>query len=103
MDFVRDQSVTCLYSGYSVTYKTFRCLFNKRTCLDLAGIEIIAPEEKMHFWTCANISRTDFDDRLISMINFSIVEKEYPRGEKGIKATVYLAEKQEVKYEGYSI
>ena len=93
MDFVRDQSVTWIHSSYPVTYKTFRCLFNKKTCPDLAGVEIIKPEEEMHSWACANISPTDVDDRLISMIDFSIVEKEYPRGEKGIKATVYLTEK----------
>ena len=78
---------------YPITYKTFRCLFNKNTCPDLAGVEIIAPEKEMHSWSYTNIGRVDIDDRLISMIDFSIAEKEYPRGEKGIKATVYLAEK----------
>lgn len=78
---------------YPVTYKTFRCLFNKKTCPDLYCVEIHIPEEQMCGLIYANKSPTDIDDRLISMIDFSIVEKEYPRREKGIKATVYLAEK----------
>ena len=89
MNLVRDPCIP--WKACPITYKTFRCLFNKRTCPDLAGVEIIAPEEKLPSLLYANISRTDIDDRLISMIDFSIVEKECPRGEKGIRATVYLA------------
>ena len=91
MDFIEDAGA--YRREYPTTYRTFRCLFNKNTCPDLAGVEIIAPEKETHSWSYTNIGRMDIDDRLISMIDFSIVEKEYPRGEKGIKATVYLAEK----------
>lgn len=91
MDFVGDASAYC--REHPITYKTFRCLFNKNTCPDLAGVEIIAPEKETHSWSYTNLGRIDIDDRLISMIDFSIVEKEYPHGAKGIKATVYLAEK----------
>jgi len=92
MDFVEDTGA--YRREYPITYKTFRCLFNKNTCPDLAGVEIIVPEKETHSWSCTNTGRmVDFDDRLISIIDFSIVEKEYPRGGNGIKATVYLAEK----------
>lgn len=91
MDFIEDAGA--YRRGYPITYKTFRCLFNKNTCPDLAGVEIIAPEKETHSWSYTNIGRIDIDDRLISMIDFSIVEREYPHGAKGIKATVYLTEK----------
>lgn len=91
MDFVEDTG--SYWREYPITYRTFRCLFNKNTCSDLASVEIIAPEKETHSWSCTNIGRIDIDDRLISMIDFSIVKKECPRGGKGIKATVYLAEK----------
>ena len=91
MDFIED--IGAYRREYPITYKTFRCLFNENTCPDLAGVEIIAPEKETHSWSYTNLGRIDIDDRLISMIDFSIVEKEYPHGEKGIKATVYLAEK----------
>lgn len=92
MDFVKD--VGAFWKKYPITYKTFRCLFNKDTCSDLYGVEVIVPEKETHYWSCTNIGRMSIDDRLISMIDFSIVEtQEYPRGEKRIKATVYLAEK----------
>lgn len=93
MDFVED--VGAYRREYPITYRTFRCLFNKNTCFDLYGVKIIAPEKETPYWSGTNIGRMDIDDRLISMIDFSIVEQEYkyPRGKIGIKATVYLAEK----------